>query len=498
MDDAADFIRDWQSAESWASSHERAVPYDSEMPSHTTSYVYTCSDAQFRDSIEEKIRPLVFVCVFDLGLITYSSCEGHNTEQGMAYRNVGILPRNDAEKDFAKALLGSTAEMTNLICACQTIVEIQDEVLLSDTTKHVTINIVFAGNRDNYFASVDEVSATFTEILLYMRKYICYGFADNVPDVWLKHMRGFCEKDALPTRTVKLDLLQQPPEQEMHALLDFFSNLSTISFAARSSELSLDIPEPFYEDEKKLIDRQLCKRNLVVSFNHAWALYVWSHYLKCYMIKGKRIVITHFDSHADLMTPYISSSGDSTYHDMITRKPWSLDDRSIAEAIISNAICPGSFVIPFLLSQEEVDYHFIKPTDNEHVVRSENSVECSHALYPSLQAGLLSLGRKYDGALHITESDIQGLEDVPPEFVWILDVDCDYFTNRYNGDSQWKDNQSERTTAHKEEKERYLMFESWLKRQRKPDLTTIALSPNFCPFTVGVTLTRQILRTMNV
>lgn len=71
--------------------------------------IYVPREERFFESLEPGVRALVMALVGEWNWITYTSCEGHpKTETAsMRRRNVGLLPRSDAEGDLMSAVLTS-------------------------------------------------------------------------------------------------------------------------------------------------------------------------------------------------------------------------------------------------------------------------------------------------------------------------------------------------------------------------------------------------------
>lgn len=65
------------------------------------SILFTKNDNAFYDSIEEHIKKLVYTIVKKFNWITYSSCQGHPSYNGIAYKKriIQLLPRNNKEKN---------------------------------------------------------------------------------------------------------------------------------------------------------------------------------------------------------------------------------------------------------------------------------------------------------------------------------------------------------------------------------------------------------------
>jgi len=65
----------------------------------TYAHIFVPDETDFEASIEDGVRPIVLTIVRDGGLITYTSCEGHDygSTDGGSECHVGVLPRTRAE-----------------------------------------------------------------------------------------------------------------------------------------------------------------------------------------------------------------------------------------------------------------------------------------------------------------------------------------------------------------------------------------------------------------
>ena len=126
--DAEDFIRRWERGD------EAGVQIGSSIPIKPGSYsaaVLTPSHPDFFARIEPGIRNLVKLLVSDLGWITYSSCEGHPTQEGRTLmpRHVGVLPRSRTELLQQRAVLYGVAAAANVAIAAGASVAIREVML---------------------------------------------------------------------------------------------------------------------------------------------------------------------------------------------------------------------------------------------------------------------------------------------------------------------------------------------------------------------------------
>ncbi|HEU4581541.1 MAG TPA: hypothetical protein VFS67_24955 [Polyangiaceae bacterium] len=92
----------------------------------TEAYTYVRRQPAFVESIEPRIRPLVLYLVDQLGLITYSSCEGHWPAAGAPFRaaHVGILPESLDEGGGGAPPLQQRLEWL-VVAASQTMSELE-------------------------------------------------------------------------------------------------------------------------------------------------------------------------------------------------------------------------------------------------------------------------------------------------------------------------------------------------------------------------------------
>ena len=118
--------------------------------------------------IEPGVRDLVDVLVDDLGLVTYSSCEGHrysSSDRAPGLRMVGVLPRSDGELRLATVVLLAAIRKARRTLptevgarAIVTVDRLEGE---TPTERWTTVDLQFVpvGGWDHYFADLDAVTS---------------------------------------------------------------------------------------------------------------------------------------------------------------------------------------------------------------------------------------------------------------------------------------------------------------------------------------------------
>jgi hypothetical protein len=155
------------------------------------------------------------------------------------------------------------------------------------------------------------------------------------------------------------------------------------------------------------------------------------------------LILLHVDDHRDLASPRLKCDGD-TMRDLVTGHQSSVDrPDSIVEAIESGAIGMGSFMTPFLaaVGQAEVR-HLCQPP--KATVTQDFIIRIEHVPDDLLDPGALRPVTSLESITGVGPSRyrltpnlddwLEGIEGGPI----LLHIDLDYFNNRYDGDSDWR------------------------------------------------------------
>jgi hypothetical protein len=191
-----------------------------------------------------------------------------------------------------------------------------------------------------------------------------------------------------------------------------------------------------------------------LSLNDSWTLYSWSHWLRDRRDARKtcdQVVILHVDDHTDLMTPRLTCSS-AEWRDAITGDVFDIyDPKTVRSAILSGAIGVGSFMSPFLHSIAKVQLRHLSQTIPVGTSRKmgiatktiPDTLLLTKDVRPSVvlinpaevlaESTVVAPDRNY----LLTASLGQWLADIPKSPI-LLHIDMDYFSNRFDGDSDWE------------------------------------------------------------
>ncbi|MCU1485587.1 MAG: hypothetical protein JWN67_2333 [Actinomycetia bacterium] len=232
--------------------------------------------------------------------------------------------------------------------------------------------------------------------------------------------------------------------------------------------------------------------------NDAWTLYRWSSWLEKQRDRPARLVVLHIDDHEDLASPRLIVT-DEGLEDLITGQPVRLREPATVQAAIrSGAIGMGSFIAPLL--------HHMPDTEIRHL----------RARTPALPPTPIRWGSAADtllrpGAPRLTlvrgdpASDVQGTymrtsdpmswaAEISLDSTVLLHIDLDYFNNRYDCDTDWRERPSRHdpdlATVLRMVDDVFDSLEETYTLGRIEDVAT-AISPGFFPSELwGPTITR--------
>lgn len=184
---------------------------------------------------------------------------------------------------------------------------------------------------------------------------------------------------------------------------------------------------------------------LLVSLYDTWALYGWSEWLAGQdSADTSSVVILHVDDHKDLGSPrlFIEESG---LRDPLTGRTVELDNsHSVRCAILSGAVGMGSFITPFLRTVPNAQVrHLCQPpkatSTRSYQILSHEENDC--LLDKDARRPVTCLREEADavgpGTYRVTPHVQEWLSDIGSGPI-LLHIDMDYFNNRYDGDSDWR------------------------------------------------------------
>jgi hypothetical protein len=222
----------------------------------------------------------------------------------------------------------------------------------------------------------------------------------------------------------------------------------------------------------------------VISMFHSYALVAGSHFMKKYPEKHITSII-HIDDHTDMM-PALTKEGEGEVN-------LSQPDE-ILEKINYGTIGMGNFLTNFILHSKPGQIYHVKNDGQSSEVASfdkwELAVSCHNVnlgghtfkkteVYPNMKVGeenascwTYQLCNKFPATLPLGSS----------ESVW-LDIDLDFFSNRYNKDSDWEKLSSYNPSLREVKQsliqmKKDIMNASWIQQLA---VLTVSYSPGFFP-----------------
>jgi hypothetical protein len=249
-----------------------------------------------------------------------------------------------------------------------------------------------------------------------------------------------------------------------------------------------------------------------VSLSDAWTIASWSRLLAAHADRPTPVLVLHADDHEDLMSPRLVLRN-GTLVDLISGKPVHVNRPATVDAALqSGAIGMGSFMVPMLAAGHPVHIRHLRAPAGEARALGHHRLVLAHE-----PDALLAPGEPRPDA-HIVEPDtsLQGdeiivgsymltetlgewLGDLPASALLLLHIDCDYFNNRYDGDSDWRSHarihdpsaaQVQRTVEE--------LCDALRALAGRLDDATIALSPGFFPAEYWQSTVETLLRAITV
>jgi hypothetical protein len=187
-----------------------------------------------------------------------------------------------------------------------------------------------------------------------------------------------------------------------------------------------------------------------LALNDCWSLLAWSRWLAGRAAKDDLptdLVLLHVDDHDDLMSPLIVNQS-QRWVDAITKKEFSLlKPGTVSSAIESGAVGVGSFIAPLLHQVPRVHIRHLCVTGYITSRRGAYSVDIGERLDDLLATGASRQSLKLTSAsperavaghsYHVASNPSDWLVALPNAPV-LLHIDLDFFNNRFNGDSDWR------------------------------------------------------------
>lgn len=183
-------------------------------------------------------------------------------------------------------------------------------------------------------------------------------------------------------------------------------------------------------------------KNAFLSFNDSWSLLYWSLALKWLSLQTDELLFTlfHIDDHVDQGPPLLTLAEEGFSSIFSDLKISLSDPLSIEESLIEKSINIRSFITPLLHSLENIQVLHLRYAHSGEMIK--RGLACTkqedHLLAPGKMTPTISQTKEEGRHSYRIHSDFKLLlkshvEDRPI----FLHIDCDAFSNRYNGNSHW-------------------------------------------------------------
>jgi len=239
----------------------------------------------------------------------------------------------------------------------------------------------------------------------------------------------------------------------------------------------------------------------LISLDDAWTLFAWSHWLKDRYERQNpplEVAIIHVDDHRDMMSPRIAWDG-TCWYDLLTGRSFTIfDPESVQAGILSGAIGVGSFFAPFvhelpsvLVRHLSLSAGWVEDSREWWLLRetNEDTIIRPGLLRPEIGMTLMGPNSpehgddRVAGRYRFTRTYERCFSDLPNCPI-LLHIDLDYFNNRYDRDSDWREKPGRHDPGEEEilakVDELFAALNQFGVAQRIENIT-VALSPGFFP-----------------
>jgi hypothetical protein len=185
---------------------------------------------------------------------------------------------------------------------------------------------------------------------------------------------------------------------------------------------------------------------ILTSLYDTWTLHSWSQWLARHprsVTEG--LVVLHVDDHRDLAPPRLFVE-DGVLRDAVNAAPVDLgDSESVRQAILSGALGMGSFLTPFLYFVPNTEVRQLCQPPKATMTRDfrilattqADTLLCPGAPRPAV---LLEPQRRATGpGCYRVTPNVDAWLDAMGKGPILLHIDMDYFNNRYDGDTDWRE-----------------------------------------------------------
>lgn len=513
MDSVDSFLRTWDeeaaidTIKSDGASSSSHINIDGDLY-NPTGEIHLPSERCFFEAIEAGVKELVKLLVLKFGVVTYSSCEGHLLpDDSIRLRSVGLLPRSTDERDWIISFLKPVAEIANMASCSHVGVIISQDILKSDHQFYETVEINFVPDVLSTKAYFIQTESSYKAFCLSLAYFLYAAEIENDPSVpiepIMQRLRLSSKLNVTTTNSYRTMKFNSGDCIERNMFEDYtlkaLCNVNVVAAKWEHNDYCVTISGSKYLNEQKYIDSQIdACQDLLVVYNHSWALYAWLKMINLAEVSNIfDVTVTHFDCHSDLSPPMLNVTGLNSFTDIYSEK--SIDlllPNTVASAISSGAIGPGQFILPFLVLFPSAIVNLVFPmgcSSNDDDSFTQKYWRVSSCKMEGISRySILALKDDDCGSIQIAKHTIEKKPAISDGCFWIVDIDCDYFCNFYDELSSdhnfYKEIPPDDIINARIEQVLNYIFSVG----RSPDIITIAMSPDFCPPYIGVRIINRL------
>lgn len=238
----------------------------------------------------------------------------------------------------------------------------------------------------------------------------------------------------------------------------------------------------------------------MISLQNTWALWLWSLWLQAGRGHARKpILLIHIDSHDDLEEPPLCVSDSGDYASPVGKAAMSVFcPATIPEFVLRGFIGIGGFIVPLVHSVRIASLIHVYPSRSDPPSRVVTNLRRTRHEFevlgsPAIRPGLEQAPRPDVETLeYVLSSDASILSSIAGDEDILLDIDMDYFCNRFDDKAEFTDRMSATNVLN----EMQQMFErirssGWSARIQA---ASFALSPGFFPSEYWPTVLPEIKR----
>jgi len=187
----------------------------------------------------------------------------------------------------------------------------------------------------------------------------------------------------------------------------------------------------------------LINDNMALCLSENWLPYAFAYLSTRDGCSKAPMNIIHVDDHSDLMSPFICYEN-KKYYDMLSGDEVCFNEsESLRRAVRSGAITIGSMLTAIVYAMSKTNILHIKNGANSQEYELVKTTFFDKLLHNGCQRIVIEKQKNEIGAdkYFITDNWDDLEKRMNPDFPCLLHIDMDYFNNRYNASTSWRENQ---------------------------------------------------------